>query len=157
MERTHPSTSRYDFVPTNDELASRARMHGVHYSVTQHQVATAENELVRRGWIIDVYGACAEGEGPVEDRRGLEAVHDVLADVLTATLPPSSAEVGVHVDPFVGAIHMGSGSEDVHEVRIRIVFEPHTETTLEQGAKLDTEMLDGMRSRLATLGIHQTS
>ena len=111
----------------DDDLRGLVARHSVSFELGPNQVVGPSGELLRRGWLVDLFGRQSAADAALPYGQVHHHVHDVLHAV-AATLVPHDRRgvVNAALERFTGAVRLDPRRGFAEEVRLRIQLEPHT-------------------------------
>ena len=150
-----PVDHRTHGVP-DEALSGLVERHGVTFELGPNQVIGPGGDIVRRGWIVDLYGRPSAADAALPYGEVHHHVHDVLHAV-AATLVPEDRRgmVNAELERFTGAVRLDPRRGFAEEIRLRIQLEPHTTARTTMIGDSDTAWRDEIVERLEELGARQ--
>lgn len=145
-----PSTHGVD----DRDLRGLVERHQVVFEIAPNQVVK-DRELIRRGWVVDLYGRPSAADAALSYGEKTHHVHDVLHAV-AATLVPVEHRglVNATLEHFTGAVRIDA-RDFAEEVRLRIQLEPPTTARTTMIGDEDTAWRDEIMERLHEVGARQ--
>lgn len=135
------------------DLRGLVARHAVAFEISPNQVA-ARGDLVRRGWIVDLFGRRSPADAALPYGEIAHHVHDVLHAVAATLVPENKrGDVIASLEQYTGAVRIDPKRDFAEEVRLRIQLEPVT--TARGHDATDTAWRDEIASRLTALGARQ--
>jgi hypothetical protein len=136
----------------DEALRGLVSRHDVSFELGPNQVVR-DDGLVRRGWVVDLYGKRSAADAKLPSDQVYHHIHDVLHAV-AATLVTEESRGVVHADleRFTGAVHIDPRRGFAEEVRLRIQIEPDTTARNTMIGEADTMWRDELVDRLESLG-----
>lgn len=136
------------------ELAGLVARHAITYEIGPHQSARPDG-LVRRGWVVDLYGHRSRADEKLPGEEARHHVHDVLHAIARALVPDDRrGELSVALEPFTGAVRIDPRHDFAEEIRLRIDIELDPSGRMSMLGDADTAWRDEIVERLEALGVH---
>ena len=137
-------------------LRGLVERHDVSFELGPNQVVGAGGEIVRRGWVVDLYARESEADAALPAGELTHHVFDVL-HALARTLVPEERRgvVNAQLERFTGAVRIDPRHDYDEEVRLRIQLEPNTTARMTLVDDADTTWRDELVEKLEGLGAKQ--
>lgn len=134
------------------QLRGLAERHGVRFEVGPHQISRGAGEIVRHGWVVDLYGARSANDRGLQSDEATHHVHDVLDAIARHVVPRDAGQIAFELEPYTGAVHLDPRRDFLEEVRLRILIEPETTARESVIGDTDTQWMSDVSDRLEELG-----
>jgi hypothetical protein len=138
---------------SEEDLKGLVARHAVSFEIGPHQTLGSEREVLRRGWVVDLYGHPSPADAGMPRAEKNHHIHDVLHAVAITLVPEDRRGlVDAQLERFTGAVRLDPRNDFAEEIRLRIQLEPDTTARMSMVADADTLWRDEIVEKLESLG-----